>query len=525
MPNQYADLYNKEHKCILSAEARHVPRMDSQNPYITALPPARAGNELVLDCTIFPGLPDKESYRQLTGDEKLRCLEKLNKARIYLPYYVTIEDAVDRALVESYERRVSVKTNSPHLQYTQNDEALQTCRYSEITEMSDAPTGFALLGQSGCGKTTGINNVLRKYPKYIIHQPGTMEQHIQIPILLVHMSENNNFHGLYQRIGYQIDKTLGNTASAYENELGRKGDSLSVKFNKLQKIINIFNIGILIIDEIELIDISHTKEGTLETFLSLSNLTGIAIGVIGTEDAFGKLFKRPRTTRRIGELINADSYCSSKPKVKAILSTLYQYLPEEESLDEACVNAYYTESGGVIAYITKIFVYVAKELAKQKSKNKSATTTPKLIHTISKQKLAGKKILDRQIDRIVEDEEYSDATLRMLVGKNDTDTDTQPDSPEIIRADRMPTLRNIVKSAIHAFPGYTYTDEEIESALKSIITKVPENNIQAAITATLVELNRQNERKQKKKNKKALEDATILNLQKLKDSLPVSTDV
>lgn len=525
MPNQYADLYNKKRKAILTADARYVPRLESDNKYITALPPKRNMTELVDECTNCPGLPPEEAFLHMTEQEKLVVITKLGKATICLPYYMNIEESIDRALIESYDKRIAIQNSYPFKQYVYNDSYHENYEHMEITEMSDAPTGLCVLGVSGCGKTTGINSVLRKYPRLIIHNPGTLQQHIQIPVLLVHMSENNNFHGLYQSIGETIDTILCNSTSIYEKELSQKGDSLSIKFNKFCKLIQVFNIGLIIIDEIELLETSKVKEGTLETFMGWSNRTGVAIGAIGTEDAFGKLFKHPRATRRLGDLISADSYCSSKKSIQTIMETLYSYLPERTMLTEDCLNAYYRESGGTIAYLSKIFVGVAKEITKQKSKGKPGIITPELITRIAKRCLAGKQILDKNnpINRIVVDDEYSQTVMRKLLGKKDDDEIyAMPANPS---NNSLPSLRNIVKMSIHAFLGNKYSDEEIESALHTVIGKIPADDTQTAISATFIELENRKKAKIMKVAKTKQQEQAIINLQELKNSLPVATDI
>ncbi len=519
--NQYSDLIDPKRNLILSAPARHISRVDTDNIFVTALPQKRNMMELVEECSKSPGLPPLASFDKLTYDEKIAVIQKLGYARIYLPYYSILEDLVDRALVNSYERRAVIESKLPK-NYTYQDTDMSTYQISDINELSDAPSGFSLIGASGCGKSTGINNVLRKYPKIIIHNPGTLHQFVQIPVLCIHMSENNNFHGLYQRIGWTIDRILGNTSCAYENELGRKGDTLAVKFNKLCNIIRVFNIGLLIVDEIELISISKTKEGSLETFMSLSNITGIAVGVIGTEDAYAKLFHHPRITRRIGDLINADSYCSSKGCIKSILNTMYTYLPNPSLPTDDCIDAFYQESNGVIAYISKIFTAVATEIIQLQSKCKKSDITPELIKRVSKKCIAGRYVFDKnnKENRIIEDEEYSIATARKLMESNNEPLEL-PETPQV---DRMPSVRNVVKEAFHAFYGNKYADEAIESALRKIINNVPENNVQAIITATLAELKRREEAKNKREEKKKQQEQALVDLQQLKKSLPVSTD-
>ena len=535
--NQYADLINKRNKSISVAEARYIHRYDSESPCVQALPPVRDFGELVNDVTTFPGFPPREEFLKMNEKERNAVLNKVKNAVICLPYYQEIEEHVDMALVDSYERRSAIESNRPFREYTYNDKTQTGYCHMEITELSDAPTGFCLLGRSGCGKSTGINSVLRKYPKLIIHNPGTLRQYVQIPILLVHMSENNNFSGLYQSIGQTIDKILDNNTKVYEIELGRKGDSLSVKFHKLCDLIRIFHIGMLIIDEIELIEMKKIKEGTIETFMSLSNQTGIAIASIGTEDAFHKLFKHNRITRRMGNLINADEYCSNPKSVYRLLASLYGYLPDQVTLSQECMEAYYMESGGTINYLSQLFVSVTKEVTRLKSKGKPAEITPELIHKIAAKSLANKKALDKQTvnTRIVEDEEYSDITIqKMFATKTQAElakTQKASKSPEkpkeqaIVPKNYSSFLLDTVKIAIEGYPGKRYSHKEIESAFQAVLAKIPENDARAAINATVLELQRRDKNQMVKASQTKKRTENLVNLAELQTTIPVSSDI
>lgn len=522
--NQYADLIDPVRKQIMSADARYISRIDTDNPYMLALPVVRSKKEIAYDCTQYPGLPPVETYQQMSIENKLSVLQKLKNARIYLPYYASIEDAVDNALVDSYEHRVYLRSKRAIGQYTQDDATVPAYQYSEINEMSDVPCGFSIIGRSGCGKSTGINNVLRKYPRFIVHKPGTMEQHVQIPILLVETPLNSNFHDLYRQIGKALDKILGNASYVYRNELGRKGDDLATKFDKLCDIINIFHIGLLILDEIEHIDKKHIKSGTMDTFMSLSNRTGISVAAIGTKDAYEKLFDEERITRRMGNLINADSYCSSEEQVDAILNTLYSYLPEPCALTAPCLDTFYKESNGVIARIIKIFVEVAKKTAQLKNKGKSSEVTPKIIINASKKVLTAERYQeDGYLADYSEDNNYSEAAERKL--ENSSNKSNEPvNSTEPPKVNNDLTIRNFVKLAIHGIPGCNYTDQEIESALHKVMSNAPENDVSAVLSATITELERRKKAKVNKAVKKEQQNRAVADLQKLKDDMCISTE-
>lgn len=72
-----------------------------------------------------------------------------------------------------------------------------------------------------------------------------------------------------------------------------------------------FAIGLIIFDEIQLIDFNSTRENSFESLMILSNRTKVAIGVVGTEDAYEMMFPKLRTGRRVGSPVRAQKYCSN----------------------------------------------------------------------------------------------------------------------------------------------------------------------------------------------------------------------
>ena len=518
--NQYEDLYDEESQLIPYAEARYINIPGYTNPLITALPSTRSWEKVISDNTESPGLPTKDEFLKYHPETQIHLLGKLKNCRVCLPFYQNIETVINQTIIESYEKRTSRMDDKPSRDYIFKDETVKTCQRSIIKGMGNAPTGFSLIGKSGCGKTIGVKNALRKYPRIIIHNPGTMQQYIQIPILYIEMPVNTNFHGVYEAIGKRLDDYLGNNY-VYEKEFTRKGDDLSRKFFKLCHIIENFNIGLLIIDEIEHIS-KNVKEDSLETFLSLTNETGIATGVIGTKEAFSQLFYKPRVARRMGQLINADNYCSSIKSISKVLIVLYSYLPYSIELNEECINTYYDESEGIISYILLIYYYVAINVATQLSKGKQPNITPKTIKRLAKEYLSNKKICDKNLQKykFVEDEAYTDETIRMLMGSNKNDI-TEEKLQEIPQSTK-PDYVDSIKAAIHAFTENKFTDKEIETAIINITKDKNYNNLSEIISATYAELKRKQENAEKRKKKKDQQEESLVDLKKFKESLPIA---
>ena len=70
---------------------------------------------------------------------------------------------------------------------------------------------------------------------------------------------NSNFKALYESIGNAIDWALGNIIPVYEKEIQIAG-SLAGKAKVVRRFIELFAVGIIIFDEIQLIDFNSTKD-------------------------------------------------------------------------------------------------------------------------------------------------------------------------------------------------------------------------------------------------------------------------
>ena len=135
---------------------------------------------------------------------------------------------------------------------------------------------------------------------------------------------NSNFSALYEGIGEAIDRAFENSLPVYAGEVAR-ARNLGKKAEVIKNFIEQFGIGIIIFDEIQLIDFEHTKENTFDSLLTLANRTKVAMAVVGTEDARSKMFKELRTARRIGTVINGNGYCSDERFFAYLVKNLFRY--------------------------------------------------------------------------------------------------------------------------------------------------------------------------------------------------------
>lgn len=175
---------------------------------------------------------------------------------------------------------------------------------------------------------------------------------------MVNCEPNSNFNALYASIGHAIDLALG-----FSDNYERLVDSINGLANKARKIrdlIERFGIGIIILDEIQLIDFKSTRESSFESLMIITNNTKVAFAAVGTEEAYSTMFSKLRTARRIGSLIHANTYCSNRAFFDHMLSDLwhYQYFNNPVKLTNSLSDALFKYSHGIIDQLIGIYQYM-----------------------------------------------------------------------------------------------------------------------------------------------------------------------
>lgn len=341
------------------------------NVLITALPHQNYTSEEILERYSVPVSIDEKTLSKTSFNTKLYQVSELDKLRVPLPFIKQLESEFIRCLHESYSKRKFVSANN----------ILSNQSGVRVNPCESPPCGFTLLGCSGSGKTSALKLMLNSYPQVINHHNiEGYESFKQVVYLVVTCSTNSNFSALYASIGEALDNALG--TSCYE-EMIIKARGLGEKLRVIAKLVQEFAIGTIIFDEIQLIKFEGTAENTYDSLLVLSNITGVAISVVGTDDAFHKMFHDIRIARRTGSPIIADAYCSNLDYFKFIMTELYKYqwqYPKQELTPEI-INAYHKATGGIVFMAIKLYMRVTIDcIITPKTPKK---ITPTLINKIA----------------------------------------------------------------------------------------------------------------------------------------------
>ena len=278
--------------------------------------------------------------------------------------------------------------NEEDIQFSINEQTTRQIIKMRGKIEDSAPTGFALLGYSGCGKSTSLKQLFDNIPQVIMHHPDPATNITQITYLVVSCMPNSNFATLYRQIGEAIDNALGYPEPVYELMITKKCRSLAEKQLKVCELIEKFSIGTIVLDEIQLINFNSNKENSYEGPLGIVNKTKIALSVVGTDEAYKKLFGMLRNARRAGEYINASTYTSDKEYFNFLLSMLltWQWLDKPITKEQAqkLSDTLYECTGGIINMLIWLYKWIMIEYLDNRSKGTIVIINEKFIKSVSK---------------------------------------------------------------------------------------------------------------------------------------------
>ena len=420
---------------------------------------------------------DFENVKNMTVHEKIMAVNEMRtKFRICLSFQKQLEDAFHSSLVNSYRLRKLYRDTKAKIpaNIVNQDVILHQKMYGDAAD--SANSSFDLLGYSGVGKSTSLNQLLIDYPQLIIHKiPGTEDTIPQIVYLVVNCLPNSNFNELYISIGKAIDRTLGNIQPYYEVAI-RKTVGLSSKMNKVIELIETFNIGIILFDEIQLIDFKHTKENSFEGLMTIVNATKVAIAVIGTEDAYSKMFINLRNARRVGTLIDASNYTENESYFKNIVSFMmnYQWFDTWIDCDDEIIDALKECSYGIIDQL--ISLYVMMHIDYFEKKGKKPKVNGDYVRMISRKyypymKQLNKLLRDPMADKnLKQASEETQKHLNELLKKSEEQNKTSQEK-QIELNDSLLNIMKIKEQIIQDIEDIGFERPEIENCFNMIITE------------------------------------------------------
>lgn len=335
------------------------------NPDICALPRPASKQEIQVHHNIpLTGYDEKEVEKMSVGERK-RGILSLRDVRFPFPFHSRIDQYLYSVLVASYAKRKLGITERPE-KYVVGDEVKEARIIMGDTGITSNAIGFSVIGAAGSGKSTALEMVTDKYPKAILHNLPEYS-YVQIPIIRLTAFANGNLSALYYMFAKQIDSILDSGCSHYDKikstaNLGRMTELIITWIKR-------YHIGVIIIDEIQLMDFGTSNSKSVENLLTITAMTGIPLVMVGTEDASTHWHGVLRLCRRTeGLLVRADEYCKQKEFVQLIIKRIwkYQWVRNRVPLTEDISQTIYDESMGSIDLLILLWMTVQYEAISSK---------------------------------------------------------------------------------------------------------------------------------------------------------------
>src|SRR5579871_110388 len=374
------------------AKEQKIPQYQG-NPLIEALPPIYSRDEAAELLTYNPTF-DLEAARKMPSHLRLHLIQLAASFVEPVPNLLELEQRFSRMIRVGYVgRNPSVPGYWPQLRR----EVAQLAPRPLLAPLSHAATrGFTVVGWSGVGKSTGIEQVLGLYPQVIEHgryhrRPFT---HRQLVWLKLECPQDGLLSGLCKTFFKVVDSLLGTPYFAnYVGNGRRQVDQLVID---MADVAARHSIGVLVVDEIQ--NLKEAKgEGAahmLNFLTQLDNMLGIPVVLIGTPSASPILtgeFRRARRAAGQGDLVweRMEKDGIWDVFLKALWD--YQFLRVYSPLTADLYDTMYEESQGIADITVKLYLLAQIRAimgADPEKEGQDEVITPDLIRTVSRKSLA-----------------------------------------------------------------------------------------------------------------------------------------
>lgn len=378
------------YKIVTPFEAVYTERkigIYKNNPYIEALPPMLDRPDVIKMIASFPDY-DKEE-RMLGVTER-----KLMVQTLFDFYY-----PIDRSL-EMYEKITALLCTGYSARNPFKKEFYQQTKYvknaanypyqtQRIKQSSASNNGLAVVGISGIGKTSAIEQVLSLYPQCIVHKQYKEYKcsFLQLVYLKLECPYDGSIKALCKQFFYELTMLFGENSYSYH----LRGDMVTKEYlEKMKLVVHQLGLGMLIIDEVQNLREAKGKEREqmLNFFVSLRNELNIPVILVGTPKTYPILQGDFRNTRRgIGQGgIEWGVLEKDNPFLKKLVRGMwrYQWTNVETPLTQEIEDVLYDECQGITDILIKIYMMVQLRAMDKKDE----TITPELIRKTAKKDFA-----------------------------------------------------------------------------------------------------------------------------------------
>lgn len=263
------------------------------NPLIEALPAKKAWESVM---EVFSNYPDyseeiADHPDPLVRDEYLNRIEEIRQP---LTDYEACFRAVERAIKKGYSAKNPLSpTTAQYLHYIVDERPDIEPRTGFFQPKGD---GLTLIGYSGVGKTSMVEQVLNYFPNVIEHdlyQGQPLELRKQVVWIKVDCPSSSSVRDLCEEILSTLDLTL-------DREKTKPAGTIGALVRQLEQCMKSCFVGMLVIDEMQNLKFTRTGgENNLLRFLHrLMNKLGIPLFFVANPPFDESLFKELKAARR-----------------------------------------------------------------------------------------------------------------------------------------------------------------------------------------------------------------------------------
>jgi ABC-type dipeptide/oligopeptide/nickel transport system ATPase component len=263
------------------------------NPLIEALPPKQTWENLL---HIFCHYPDYAEEISVHPDPLVReeYLNRIEEIRQPLVDYHDCFRAIERAIKKGYSAKNPLTpTTAQYLHYPVDERPDIEPRTGFFQPKGD---GLTLIGESGVGKTSMVEQVLSYFPNVIVHesyQGQLLEFKKQVVWIKVDCPSNSSVRDLCEEILSTLDLTL-------DREKTKPAGTIGALIRQLEQCIKSSFLGMLVIDEMQNLQFKRTGgENNLLRFLHrLVNKLGVPLFFVANPPFDQSLVKELKSARR-----------------------------------------------------------------------------------------------------------------------------------------------------------------------------------------------------------------------------------
>ena len=319
----------------------------SGNPYLDAMPDMLSPEQFARVIASYPPIP--HDLAQMSPEERRGLLPSLPSLYVPMPYQYAIYDTLYRAIATTYRTADVVESTR----------AINAYYCGQSTDYATQADSGSILGVPGCGKTATVRRCLSTMPQVIEHVEYQGQPLFCKQILWLHVEcpSDCSVKTLGFGIMAALDRAIG--SKYLQSTQGLRSASASAISVQTKILLTNHHVGLLVVDEIQnavLTARKNRQEKPLLRFLvELTNETMTSIYFVGTpvaEELFVIQEHLKRRTRgiRLAPFKPDGAYLDFVRKIWP-----YQYTAQMAELTTSIGNKLYDCSGGIPAYIIKIF--------------------------------------------------------------------------------------------------------------------------------------------------------------------------